>query len=578
MPEDLWPVLGSSSGTLQRTAEEASARFRETAKLANGKLDSIRNGEPSSSEETLASLQWIACMLLNTGEEALKAKTALARANEQHANDQLERATQSVQNAQQTMETAVAERDAAAKELGSLGSRIRKDGLGARQRQAKDAARLQALAEQNAQLQANFRLSEAAWAEERRAEQAAAAQRERNFQQVIMRLQQEVDARGPDGRPEGRPSRDGAASMKQRADAAEERATASANEAVALRSRVAELQSQTDRGVALIEKLKARLQQAEKDREAQARRDRDLTNQVTSLKEQLRTSAVQAQEAAVLHEKQVNKLRRESGAKAKDRYDEDLRVVGEELDAAQALAKAADKRATNAAVSQLAMSHKLAAAEELAAAAEKARQVAETRAAQLEAAQQASTQQATTASSGAIALLKAALTESQRKLVILQKAFDAQATELGSLREGGGGGAAKGPLGAADGVAGGAPPNGVPAPEGSLGGNLVSSMIRHLAGTVQADPSLANDRAGGEAGGSSSGAGNGSVAGNGSNGTGAQTPATLSGNHVRFTGVTPNTMSAMGGSMQPVTAPSRMVDGDEVSRAAWSSRPLSCGA
>ena len=55
-------------------------------------------------------------------------------------------------------------------------------------------ARIQALNEQSSQLQANIRLSEAAWAEERRAEQAAAAQRERNFQQVIVKLQQELDS------------------------------------------------------------------------------------------------------------------------------------------------------------------------------------------------------------------------------------------------------------------------------------------------------------------------------------------------------------------------------------------------
>lgn len=193
-------AAAAPSSALAKAAEEASGRFRETARLATEKLDKLRaEGAaapdlPKEATEVICTLQWLTCMLVNTAEEALKAKTSLLRANEQVATDQLERAHSAVLNATSAMEAAQLERDAAHKELQALGQRIRKDGLAARQRQAKDAARVQALTEQASQLQANLRLSEAAWVEERRAEQAAGAQRERNFQSVIVKLQQELDA------------------------------------------------------------------------------------------------------------------------------------------------------------------------------------------------------------------------------------------------------------------------------------------------------------------------------------------------------------------------------------------------
>ena len=83
----------------------------------------------------------------------------LAKSKSEHKvfiADQLERANLHVINAASEMEAAIAERNAAQRELSQLGSRIRNDGLAARQRQAKDAARVQALTEQASQLQKRF--------------------------------------------------------------------------------------------------------------------------------------------------------------------------------------------------------------------------------------------------------------------------------------------------------------------------------------------------------------------------------------------------------------------------------------
>ena len=104
--------------------------------------------------------------------------------------------------------------------------------------------------------------------------QAAVAQRERNFQSAVVRLQHVVDALGPSaevakGSPgtnsESSPDHPKAATAVV-ADVAAPAATATGELAFAL-VRIAELQAQCDRGVALIERLKARLARQEKDRE-----------------------------------------------------------------------------------------------------------------------------------------------------------------------------------------------------------------------------------------------------------------------------------------------------------------------
>ena len=411
--------LDMSSSSLSKAAEEASQRYRETATMANERLEKAREGAVALSPaalEVIGTLQWVACMLINTAEEALKAKTTLARANEQHSADQLERASASVLQAQKTTEAAVAERDSVQKEMAALGGRIRKDGLSARQRQAKDAARLQALTEQATQLQANIRLSEATWAEERRAEQAAAGQRERNFQQVIVRLQQELDALKQDE-----------ASSQQETASANANAAANEEELFSLRTRVAELQSQTDHGVALIERLKARLQHGEKERAELQKREGTASALTAGLREQLRTASAEAMEA----KDQLTRLRAKTKTetpKLKERHEAELQLLSAELDATTAQVKAADERSRTSAVTALAATHKLHAAEE-------AQRAAEAKAAELERTQAGwDTQQRSSA--GAVALLRAALSESQKKLSGVTRALEQAQAELAVLRDG----------------------------------------------------------------------------------------------------------------------------------------------
>jgi hypothetical protein len=393
------PKAPATSG-LAKAAEDATNRFKETARMANERLERLRDGSlaavPSPGAEALSSLQWVACMLLNTAEEALKAKTAVIKAHEQHAHDRLERAQITAEGAQQTMEVAVAERDSALREVQALSTKLRKDGLASRQRQAKDAARLQALQEQAEQLQANLRLSEAAWAEERRSDHAAATQRERNFQSVIVRLQAELDAAGA-----GPTAKESAA---QQVDLP----TASNEELAAMRARVGELQTQCDRGVSLIERLKARLQASEKEKEALVQRERDLCAQLGGAKEQRRLTAARAEEAQEAAREQMRALRRESGP-VRERYEMEMRLMGEEMDILQALVKAAEERSRESTVQALAATHKLQAAEG-------AKAEAEAALAQLQALQAEQAEQVRNQSSGAVNLLRAALSESQRKL------------------------------------------------------------------------------------------------------------------------------------------------------------------
>ena len=163
--------------------DSPAARFEEAAKLAQDRLshvrsDSVREAVAAGglpAQEALSSLCWIACMLLTTAEEALRTKDTLTVAGERRATDQIERFQLSLVGAQRDLAAVVAERDSLRDEVQKLGSRVRKDGLTTRQRQAKDAARIVALTEQSDQLHANLRLSESAWAEERRAEQVREA-------------------------------------------------------------------------------------------------------------------------------------------------------------------------------------------------------------------------------------------------------------------------------------------------------------------------------------------------------------------------------------------------------------------
>ena len=103
-------------------------------------------------------------------------------------------------------------------------------------------------------------------------------------------------------------------------------AAARADEVASLRARVDELQSQCNRGVTLIERLKLRLQQGEKDKEARQRREDNLQQHLSGLKEQQRLAASQAQVAQEATLKQLHHLRHERGANGRSRFVIELQV------------------------------------------------------------------------------------------------------------------------------------------------------------------------------------------------------------------------------------------------------------
>jgi len=70
-----WPA--APEGNLQNMADEAAARFKETAQLANERLGAMSSGEAGGGPEQVARLSWISCMLLSTAEEALRTKAML---------------------------------------------------------------------------------------------------------------------------------------------------------------------------------------------------------------------------------------------------------------------------------------------------------------------------------------------------------------------------------------------------------------------------------------------------------------------------------------------------------------------
>jgi hypothetical protein len=438
---------------LQNAAEAATVRFQEAARMAHERLEKARAPEAAEAvstgglpaQEAVSSLSWVTAMLLSTAEEALRSRHALAVASERFAVDQLERAQLELASAHQGLDDVVGERESLRKEAAALGSRVRKDGLSTRQRQAKDAGRIQQLTEQNAQLQANLRLSESAWAEERRAEQAAAAQRERNFQAVILRLQQEVDAMAPaaaaaaaagvaplEKNASGSLGADRAgAAAKAGLEAAHAAAAASSEEAAALRGRNAELQAQCDRGVALIERLKLRLQQQEKDKEAQQRREGELNAHLRVAQQQ----ATSAQQEVARVKRQLSQLKeheKEAQQRAKTaspseralrvRHESEVKVLVSEVDSLQARAAQSEAKARLSGEELQSVKEQLATATE-------AHAAAEVRA-------HSAVASAERASGGTVALLKAALSESQRKLQASQRALQAATGQL----EGGQGG------------------------------------------------------------------------------------------------------------------------------------------
>ena len=164
--------------------------------------------------------------------------------------------------------------DAAAKRksLGEVEGKGRKAALEARQQRTRDATRLQELQSQVKQMASTHRLAEAAWQEERRADQAASTQREKNFQKAIVRLQRDLEAaraahdaqaksNGGGGAAAGSSSSPAGSSLEHSEWVPVQFASPplAAADAAALRRRVEELEERCAQGVQLIEMLKARL-------------------------------------------------------------------------------------------------------------------------------------------------------------------------------------------------------------------------------------------------------------------------------------------------------------------------------
>jgi len=404
--------------TAKNTANAAAERFEDALKVAQDRLTFYCTGEARETaatggipaQELLSSLCWALCMLSNTAEEAMRTKHAATSGSEQRASDQLGRAQQALSNAERELAAASAERDALREESRQLGTRIRKDGLATRRRQASDAARIVALTEEAQNLQASLRLSESAWAEERRAEHAASAQRECNFQSVIVRLQHEVDAlsaAAAESQAAGVANRGAAPQAPANAAASD---PALSEELNAARGRVTELQAQCDRGVSLIERLKLRLEKTEKSREVATRRTEELQASLRSAEQKATQQKAKAEAAVAKLQSRSAKSGSEERALA-DRHASEIRILVEEIDTLEGVCVAQKVAATRA-------------------------QHATPQWEALTVTEEASAARAASAvaSSGTVALLKAALSESQRRLQTTQKALDTAAGDLSDLK------------------------------------------------------------------------------------------------------------------------------------------------
>ena len=254
---------------------DASARFDETVELVRSRLKEIvgngRNFEPDEYER-LQRISWATTMLLNTSEEALRARGGAARAAAQQAKARAKELEAAAAGAAASLKAAEADAAAKRKSLGEVEGKGRKAALEARQQRTRDATRLQELQSQVKQMASTHRLAEAAWQEERRADQAASTQREKNFQKAIVRLQRDLEAARAAYDAQAKSNGGGAAAAGSSSSpvgsslehsewvpvqfASPPLASA---DAAALRRRVEELEERCAQGVQLIEMLKARL-------------------------------------------------------------------------------------------------------------------------------------------------------------------------------------------------------------------------------------------------------------------------------------------------------------------------------
>ena len=267
--------LPAEVSALAAADADASARFDETVELVRSRLKEISGsvGQRNPDEyERLQRISWATTMLLNTSEEALRARGGAARAAAQQAKARAKELEAAAAGAAASLKAAEADAAAKRKSLGEVEGKGRKAALEARQQRTRDATRLQELQSQVKQMASTHRLAEAAWQEERRADQAASTQREKNFQKAIVRLQRDLEAARAAHDAQAKSNGGGAAAAGTSSSPAGSSLEHSewvpvqfaspplaSADAAALRRRVEELEERCAQGVQLIEMLKARL-------------------------------------------------------------------------------------------------------------------------------------------------------------------------------------------------------------------------------------------------------------------------------------------------------------------------------
>jgi len=190
---------------LQSAAESALESYRETSTLCRAKLERYRSeaaavnpdvdpDAPVVDHAQLGRVTWLSCMLLSTSDEALRTSHALMRVREQHTVDQLAAARADAERAEEAGRHARAMAEQLRTQIGEAAERSRRHALESHQQRNRDAGRLRELQAQVAKLQEASRMAESSWKEDRRAELAAAAQREKNFSSAILRLQKDLEA------------------------------------------------------------------------------------------------------------------------------------------------------------------------------------------------------------------------------------------------------------------------------------------------------------------------------------------------------------------------------------------------
>ena len=124
-------------------------------------------------------------------------------------------------------------------------------------------------------------------------------------------------------------------------------AAATTEELASARARVTELQAQSDRGVALIERLKLRLEKQEKDKETQSRRERELQANLREAQQQVAHVQQQLRQRPSATQQQS----RSGGGPAgigehalRTRHESEMKVLVSEMDALQAKASQNEAR------------------------------------------------------------------------------------------------------------------------------------------------------------------------------------------------------------------------------------------